>query len=102
VYSTVCVALDVDLWCFGGLLPHISSIKDEVSVIIMFCYDTVQGSRKFFPVAQGEALFNDGGYNVFECTSTTHSLHLHLYTICKEPTYEGKLYATLDIRYFSF
>jgi hypothetical protein len=35
----LCIALyhnDVDLWCFGGLLPDISSIKDEITVIIMF------------------------------------------------------------------
>jgi hypothetical protein len=34
----LCIALcciGVDLWCFGGLLPDISSIKDEILVIIM-------------------------------------------------------------------
>jgi hypothetical protein len=99
----LCIALccsGVDLWCFGGLLPDISSIKDEISVIIMFWYDTVQGCRKFFPAAQGEAVLTDGGYKVFECTSTTHCLHLHLYTNYKEPIYKGKLYATLYTFHF--
>jgi hypothetical protein len=62
----------------------------------MFWYNTVQGSRKFFPAAEGEAVFSDGGCKVFECTSTTQCLHLHLYTIYKEPMYKGKLCATLD------
>jgi hypothetical protein len=66
----------------------------------MFLYDTEQGSRKFFPAAQGEAVFSDWGYKVFECTSTTHCLHLHLYTIYKEPMYKGKLHATLDTFHF--
>jgi hypothetical protein len=35
----LCITLccnGVGLWRFGGLLPDISSIKDEISVIIMF------------------------------------------------------------------
>jgi hypothetical protein len=86
----------VDFWCCGGLLPDISSIKDGISVIITFWYDAVQGSRKFFASAQGEGVFSDGGCKVFEFTNTTRYLHLHLYTICKEPAYKGKLCATLD------
>jgi hypothetical protein len=35
----LCVVLccsGVDFWCFGGLLPDIYSINNEISVIIMF------------------------------------------------------------------
>jgi hypothetical protein len=38
------------------LLPDISSISDETPVIITVLMCTVQGSRKFFPAAQGEAV----------------------------------------------
>jgi hypothetical protein len=61
----------------------------------------VQGSREFFPAAQREAVSSDGGCEVLECRSTTHDLHLNLYTISKEPVYKSKLYATLDTFSFS-
>jgi hypothetical protein len=67
-----------------------------MSVIITFCYGTVQGSSEFFLAVQREAVFSDGGCEGLECKRTTHYLHLNLYTISKEPVYKGKLCATLD------
>jgi hypothetical protein len=54
-------------------LPDIFSIKHKISVIIKFWCGSVQGSRKFFPAAQGEFVFNAGGCWVFEFLRTTQS-----------------------------
>jgi hypothetical protein len=82
------------------LLPDITRIEDETSVIIIVLCGTAQGSRKFFPAAQGEAVSSDGGCRVLECINTTHylQLHLHSYTIHNEPMYRGMC----PIRYFLF
>jgi hypothetical protein len=83
----LCIVLccnDVDLWCFGGLLPDISSIKDEITVILCFdmtqCKDpgnsSQQHKRKLFSVMEDMKFLSavvPHIVSIFICTASTRS-----------------------------